>query len=113
MQKSSTRRNGLVLVVALLPALALAGVLHWLLSTYSAMLAGFDGASYLPTRVLLAWPYWLPLLPLAVIALWGFWPRPEHRATFAVIVGYFGSVSIFVFGLVAIYWPVYQLGATP
>lgn len=112
MHRKPNRSNGWLLAIALIPPLSLAAVLHWLLSAYANMLANFGVADHLPTRVLLAWRYWLPLLPLTVIGLWGFWPRPEHRVTLAVIVGYFGSAVIFLFALVAVYWPVFQLGAS-
>lgn len=94
------------LVCALLTALTPTMVIPQFQQVFSS----FGAQLPLLTRIAIDQHLGLWLLPLLVIAVWLFWPRPKQRPLAACLVGAGGLVIIIPLLILAMYLPIFQLG---
>ena len=83
----------------------------WASPRFAQLFQGFGATLPFSTELVLSYYPLLLLLPLTVLAVALFHPDRAARGRIYLIVGLFGSVGLFVLINVALYIPVYKMGA--
>ncbi len=94
----------------ILPTATAIGAL-FVVPRFAEVFAGFGAELPLETRLLLATYRWWMAFPVLVVVIGMAWPKPNDRATAAVISGLFLAIAMVVFVTWACYAPIFNLAA--
>lgn len=100
----------LLLLAGLVCALLTALVPTLVIPQFEEVFASFGATLPLPTRLMIELHPWLWLLPLPVVAVRLFWPRPRQRPLAACLLGACALGLIIPLLILAMYLPILQLG---
>jgi type II secretory pathway component PulF len=104
-----------ILFAGLLAAIAIAAGVNLIVPHFGHMLRNFDAELPLLTRLFLEARYAFFGLPLIVLATWAWTPRrtppSNERGIVALVVGVGLSMVLLPLCLIAMYLPIFQLGA--
>ena len=79
---------------------------------FRAVFEGFNAELPTLTTFYIYYYHVLWLLPTTVLFAWYKWPLPKHGALLSCLIGIFGLALVFSVGVVAVYLPILNQGAS-
>jgi type II secretory pathway component PulF len=108
---ANSKRELLFLILSLAPSIAVSIVIIFATPEFKELYSSFGNDLPQPTRLVSSFYYLTIILPILIFLVWKNWPFQKYRSVYCILIGCFSAALMLHFWVLAMYLPIYKLGA--